>query len=95
MTWEAERRLDYIDYRMVTARCIRRCDIVRTFGVSTPQASMDINAFIRLYPGSLVYDKSAKMYVPADGYKTVRGNTPAVVEAMKSLWNAGAPMAWG
>lgn len=56
-------RLDYIGWRLDTKGSIRRADLVRSFGISTPQASVDLAAFQATYPGVLQYDVSAKRYV--------------------------------
>jgi hypothetical protein len=42
---------------------INREHIERKFGVSTPQASMDLRDYMRTNPGMIVYDKSSKRYV--------------------------------
>jgi hypothetical protein len=94
MRWEAERRLDYIDFRLVTAGSVRRADITRTFGVSVPQASSDLNEFRRRYPGRMVYDLSAKQYVAGHRLVTVRGNTPEVITLIRALAAARHPMGW-
>ena len=94
MNWASKRRLDYIDFRIVTAGAICRSDIMATFGVSTPQASTDIRRFLELYPDTIVYDKTAKRYVPRKGYRTLRGNTPAVVRALTTLRAAAHPFGW-
>ncbi|OWY61847.1 hypothetical protein B7486_61595, partial [cyanobacterium TDX16] len=73
--WFAERRLDYIDFRLVTVGHIQRGDIMDTFGVSMPQASADLNRFIGLAPRAMAYDKTAKRYVARKGYKTLCGHT--------------------
>lgn len=65
MSWFTERRLDFIDYRLAVAGEVQRSDLVNTFGISVPQASADIGAFMRLYPKAMRYDSTAKRYVPA------------------------------
>lgn len=92
--WGAARRLDYIDFRMVTTKGVRRSDIMLTFGVSMPAASASLNQFLALYPDSIVYDKTAKRYVPAKGYKTLRGNTPGVLKAVAKLRSLKSPLGW-
>ena len=73
-TWAVARRLDYIDWRLLTAGAIRRADIEAAFGVSQAQASADLGEFDRAHPGAMAYDRSAKQYVPADGrYVSRRG----------------------
>ena len=65
MTWAADRRLDYIDARLATHGEVRREHLMTAFGVSMPQASVDLNAFIAAHPGAMAYDKSRKLYAPA------------------------------
>src|SRR5262245_37941660 len=98
-SWEAERRLDYIDFRLVTAGHVRRADLVRTFGVSVPQASADLNRFLRRHRGAMRYDKTAKRYEAALGFLsseslTRRGLTPAAIRAIKALHAQGHPLGW-
>jgi hypothetical protein len=93
--WASERRLDYIDWRMLTAGTLRRADIMRTFGVSQVQASVDITEFTKRYPDALVYDKSAKQYVPADRrYRSVRRLDNRILAALASIAASGHDMAW-
>lgn len=95
MCWAADRRLDYIDFRMLTAGHVNRGDLVRTFGVSVPQASKDLQAFMRLYRGSLVYDKAAKRYAPRNfPYRSRRGLTARVVSLLEELRSQGGPLGW-
>lgn len=93
-SWEAERRLDFIDFRMLTARCIRRTDIMRVFGVSMSQASADLNRFLRAYPRWLLYDRSKKWYYPHAEYRTRRGINLKTLQALALLWESGHPMSW-
>lgn len=94
-SWPVERRLDYIDWRMLTVGTLRRADIERVFGVSQTQASADINEFVRRHPDALAYDKSAKQYVPAaTRYRSVRGLDRQIVEALAVIASRGHDMAW-
>jgi hypothetical protein len=63
MNWAATRRLDFIDWRLAARGEVRRADIVRVFGVSVPQASIDLSAFTAEHPGSMRYDTHRKCYV--------------------------------
>lgn len=45
---------------------INREHLMKKFGVSTPQASTDINRFLKLYPDAMRYDRSAKRYVATE-----------------------------
>lgn len=92
--WGSERRLDYIDYRLLTAGTLRRVDISETFGVSESQASQDIARYLDLYPGAVEYDRSAKYYQRAKGYRSQRGLKPTLIEALKIIGQTGHPMGW-
>jgi hypothetical protein len=65
MSWALDRRLDYIDWRLARHGEVRRQHLMTAFGVSMPQASVDLNAFIAAHPGAMAYDKSRKLYAPA------------------------------
>jgi hypothetical protein len=78
MNWYQERRLDWIEDRLLSAGTLQRSDIMTYFGVSLPQASKDIQAYQRLNK-ALVYDKSAKVYrLVQRGQKplSIRASTP-------------------
>ena len=71
-SWFVERRLDYIDAILAERGSIRRGDLVAAFGISIPQASLDLAAFMRLYPGEMQYDGRAKQYVATIPYARCR-----------------------
>lgn len=55
---------------------MNRSDLVDTFGVSVPQATLDLSRYQELHPQNAEYDRSAKEYVPkasfAAAYPTSR-----------------------
>lgn len=55
-------RLRFIDFLLDQYGTFNRSAIVDYFGLSVPQASMDIRAYIEVAPGNLEYDKSGKTY---------------------------------
>ena len=61
--WYQDRRQEFIAATLRQFGQIRRADLVREFGVSTPQASADIAAFLATKPSHVRYDVSAKAYV--------------------------------
>lgn len=65
MSWFADRRLDFIDWRLATHGEVRREHLMTTFGISQQQASMDIQAFLADHSGAMTYDKNRKLYAPA------------------------------
>jgi hypothetical protein len=60
--WGQERRLEFIDFRLLWEGRINRAELVRFFGISIPQASLDISRYTELAPRNLEYDKSDKVY---------------------------------
>lgn len=42
---------------------INRDHLVRKFGISVPQASIDLNAFLKEHPLAMTYDLSTKRYI--------------------------------
>jgi predicted DNA-binding transcriptional regulator YafY len=71
MRWGAEKRLEFIEFRLFWEGGINRADIMERFGVSVPQASKDLSLYEQKAPGNLVYDKRQKRYFAAPGFKPV------------------------
>lgn len=69
--WGAEKRLEFIDFRLFWEGAINRADIMQTFGVSVPQASKDLSLYQEHAPHNLIYDKSEKRYFAAANFKPV------------------------
>ncbi|HDS1082807.1 MULTISPECIES: WYL domain-containing protein [Stenotrophomonas] len=60
--WGQERRLEFIDYRLSWSRVLNRGDLTAFFGISIPQASLDLAEYQRRAPGNLEYDTSRRTY---------------------------------
>lgn len=69
LKWGVERRLEFIEFRLLWEGGVNRSDIINSFGVSVPQASKDLTLYQERAPGNVAYDKSAKRYIAADGFK--------------------------
>lgn len=69
--WGAERRLEFIEFRLYWRGGIRRADITEKFGVSVPQVFADIGAYQLTAPSNLVYDASEKRYVSTPDFRPV------------------------
>jgi hypothetical protein len=63
MAWAEDYRQDWIAETIRVFGFINREHLERKFGISTPQASLDLQRFMRERPGLMTYDKSAKRYV--------------------------------
>lgn len=63
--WFKDRRQEFIAATLKQFGQVNRQDLVRQFGISVPQASADIAAFLASDPPHVAYDVSAKTYVLA------------------------------
>jgi predicted DNA-binding transcriptional regulator YafY len=63
-----ESRLQFIDFRLRWERRINRMDLTEHFGISVPQASLDIAKYTELAPKNLTYDRSSKTYTAAPNF---------------------------
>jgi hypothetical protein len=52
---------------------INRASICEAFGISVPQASLDLRLYQHANPGRLFYDRSFKVYRTIEGSKTQFG----------------------
>lgn len=55
-------RRHWLCHHAAATGTLRRSAIVEKFGVSTAQASKDINEYLQDFPDALAYDKTAKTY---------------------------------
>lgn len=63
LRWGVERRLEFIEFRLFWEGHVNRGDMMDAFSVSVNQASTDLNRYIGMAPGNMVYDKSARTYI--------------------------------
>lgn len=61
--WGQGRRLEFIDFRLYWEGKVNRSDLTKFFGVSVPQASLDLAKYIEIAPHNVIYDRTAKAYV--------------------------------
>lgn len=69
--WSVEQRLAFLEERLFWLGEVNRTDLVRRFGVSMGQASVDIARYLARAPKGVVYDKRAKRYVAEAGFRPV------------------------
>ncbi|AIA73211.1 MULTISPECIES: WYL domain-containing protein [Pectobacterium] len=70
-SWGLERRLQFIDFRLRWSGHINRTDLTSFFGLSIPQASLDIAKYLELAPDNLVYDRRTKTYTATPTFSAV------------------------
>lgn len=68
-TWGQERRLQFIDFRLRWEGRINRTDLTDFFGISVPQASVDIGKYLDIAPQNLAYDHSTRTYLATVGFR--------------------------
>lgn len=85
--WGVEQRLEFIEFRLFWEGGVNRSDIIEMFGVSVPQASKDLSLYQERAPGNVVYDKSAKRYVAAEGFEPrfMKPDPAAYLARLRSL----------
>jgi predicted DNA-binding transcriptional regulator YafY len=69
MRWGVERRMEFIEFRLLWEGGINRSDIVDQFGVSAPQASNDLSQYKESAPTNIEYDLSEKRYFASKKFK--------------------------
>lgn len=85
MRWPARQRIGFIGDRLMAGQTVQRADLIERFGISLPQASMDIRAFNEAHPGAMRYDRTKRCYI-ADRIDAPSRDTTA---AAKVLAQAG------
>jgi len=66
--WGQDRRLEFIDWRLRWEGRINRSDLTGFFGISVPQASLDIARYLDLAPLNAVYDRSNRVYLAGNKF---------------------------
>lgn len=69
--WGQERRLEFIEYRLRWDGQLNRSDLTAFFGISVPQASLDLSEYTKRAQGNLEYDASTKMYRVSSSFEPV------------------------
>ncbi|AMO77614.1 WYL domain-containing protein [Pseudomonas sp. R3.Fl] len=72
--WGQDRRLEFIDFRLLWEGRLNRSDLTTFFRISVPQASLDLAAYQELAPGNMVYDRTLKTYVATSAFRPVLTN---------------------
>ena len=72
--WGQDRRLEFIDFRLLWEGRVNRSDLTSFFRISVPQASLDLAKYSDLAPENLVYDRTLKSYVATKEFQPVLAN---------------------
>jgi len=69
--WSQQRRLELIDFRLRWAGQVNRSDLTSFFGISVPQASLDIASYVELAPRNLEYDRASRAYLATPEFRAL------------------------
>jgi hypothetical protein len=69
--WGQERRLEFIDFRLYWEGRVNRSDLVDFFGISVPQASLDLTKYQEMAPRNAIYDRNEKTYLAGENFSPV------------------------
>lgn len=69
LRWGTERRLEFVEFRLYWDGRVNRADLTREFGISVPQASLDLAQYQQRAPTNMTYDKSAKTYLASSDFR--------------------------
>ncbi len=69
--WSEEKRLEFIDFRLRWEGRFNRSDLTDFFGISVPQASIDISRYLEAAPANASYDRTERAYVAGSGFVPV------------------------
>jgi len=68
-TRKDRQRLEFIEFRLYWEGRINRQDLAGSFGISIPQASLDLKRYQELAPANMTYDLSRKAYVASKRFR--------------------------
>jgi len=69
--WGQERRLEFIDFRLYWEGRVNRSDLIDFFGISVPQASLDLAKYQEIAPRNAIYDRNEKAYLAGENFSPV------------------------
>ena len=82
--WSTEARLQFIEFRLYWEGRINRGDLTEHFGISVPQASIDLRRYLEMAPENVEYDPRRKAYFATPSFKP-RLITPSARDYLAQL----------
>jgi hypothetical protein len=89
-SWSQQQRLEFVDFKLRWNGRLNRTDLTDFFGISIPQASLDIARYTELAPSNLEYDRSARVYLASSNFGPLFPSSSATRFLNELLWDA-----WG
>ena len=72
-SWGQQQRLEFIEFRLFWEGRLNRSDLIDFFGISRPQASLDVARYIETAPRNIIYDRTQKTYLAGRDFKPAFG----------------------
>lgn len=69
--WGPDRRLEFIEFRLLWDGKINRSEVTEFFNISIQQASLDFAKYMVLAPENMKYDRSEKVYRATDEFNPI------------------------
>lgn len=67
-SWGQAKRFEFLEWRLFWVGRLNRRDLEQQFGISTPQASIDLRNYQEAAEGNLAYDATLKAYVRGQNF---------------------------
>ena len=88
--WGQERRLEFIDFRLLWEGRLNRSDLTNFFKISIPQASLDLSRYQEIAPQNMDYDRTQKTYVATENFEPALNRPDSTQYLNELLWrNSG------
>jgi hypothetical protein len=69
--WSTRKRFQHLEFTLYWEGRVNRGDLTAEFGISIPQASVDLTKYQEMAPNNISYNSSAKYYVPTETFKPI------------------------
>lgn len=91
--WGEQRRLEFIEFRLLWNGRINRSELVEFFEISIQQASLDLAEYAALAPGNLYYDRQSKVYRAAKSLNPVfiQADSQILLNQLRALKSGSLP----
>jgi len=89
--WAGRERLHFIERLAWWRGIVNRGDLRNVFGISSAQASADLQGYLEMNPGSMAYNIRSKRY-EANSWMTCMMHEPQLEEALRMFLGEGGPL---
>ncbi|QBB69346.1 WYL domain-containing protein [Pseudolysobacter antarcticus] len=69
LRWNVVQRYAFLEQRLYWEGRVQKADLIKRFGISAPQATIDVVHYHRLFPANLAYDSKVKAFVAGEDFE--------------------------